>query len=44
MNVVGDAVKAICAGVSLAALIAVMWWVVGAMLGLAYQGFKFVTG
>jgi hypothetical protein len=44
VSFVGDAVKAICAGVSLAVLIAVMWWAVGAMLGFAYQGFKFVTG
>lgn len=44
MNVLRDAVTAISGGLVLVALLAVAWWVMGALAGIAYQGFKFVTG
>ena len=44
MSFVSDGLKVIGGGLGLAALIAGLWWLVGAMLGVAYLGFKAVVG
>lgn len=44
MSFVSDTMKMIGGVVALAALIAGLWWAVGAMFGVAYLGFKAVTG
>lgn len=44
MSFVSETMKVIGSGLALVALIAGLWWAVGAMFGVAYLGFKAVTG